>query len=261
MLPDATIQQLARELHDARLERRSVAPLTQSHPGLDLDAAYLIQHAGQALRERAGERVIGYKMGLTSKAKREQMNLLSPVYGVLTEPMQVADGGSFAVGAGIHPKIEPEIVFRLAQPLSGRVSFEEALAAVGEVGAAMEILDSRFIGFKYFSLPDVVADNSSSSHFVIASRLRAPSGLDLAALQMTLKVDGRVAQSAQSSAISGHPIESIVQLVEMLAAHGRALPAGSLVLAGAATVAEALAPGQRIQLEVEGLPSVSIQAS
>lgn len=260
MLPQTTIQQLARELHDARLQRRELAPLTQAHPELDMDAAYPVQHEGQRLREAEGEKVIGYKMGLTSKAKREQMNLKSPVYGFLTDRMQVLDGGTFEVGAGIHPKIEPELVFRMAKPLSGKVSFDEALAAVGEVGAAMEILDSRFAGFKYFSLPDVVADNSSSSHFVIASKLRSPEGLDLAALEMKMSVDGRLAQSAMSSAISGHPIESIVQLVEMLATHDRALPAGSLVLAGAATVAEQLSPGQRIELEVTGLERVSVRA-
>lgn len=260
MLPETEARSLARLLHDARLERRELAPLTQSHAGLDLEAAYQVQRLGERLREAEGERLIGFKMGLTSRAKREQMNLASPVYGYLTGPMQVADGGAFEVAGGIHPKIEPELVFRMGRELSGKVSREEALAAVAEVGAAMEILDSRFVGFKYFSLPDVVADNCSSSHFVMASELRPLGALALDALRMRMSVDGRVAQEARSSAISGHPGESIVQLVEMLASHGRALPAGAVVLAGAATVAEALSPGQRIQLEVEGLPPVSVRA-
>src|SRR4051794_37489080 len=90
MLTDATIQQLAQHLHDARLARQEVGRLTEATPQLDLEAAYRVMRAGRALRLAAGEKVVGYKMGLTSKAKREQMNLPSPCYGVLTDKMQVA---------------------------------------------------------------------------------------------------------------------------------------------------------------------------
>jgi len=260
MLTDATVQQLAQQLHDARLSRQERPRLTEAHPELDLEAGYRVMRAGVALRLSAGEKIIGYKMGLTSKAKRDQMNLASPCYGVLTDRMLVPDGGTFEVKGGIHPKIEPEIAFRTARALRGKVTREEALAACDGVCAAMEILDSRFVGFKYFSLPDVVADNSSSSHFVLAGAFRSPAGLSLDALPMRLKIDGAVKQEAPSSAISGDPVISLVQLVEMLHAHGQALPAGSIVLAGAATVAEALAPGMRVSTEVVGLGEVSVRA-
>ena len=260
MLTDATVQQLAQQLHDARLARQERPRLTEATPELDVGSAYRVMRAGRALRLAAGEAVVGYKMGLTSQAKREQMNLPSPCYGVLTDRMRVADGGTFAVAGGIHPKIEPEIAFRTARALRGRVTREEALDACDGVCAAMEILDSRYVGFKYFSLPDVVADNSSSSHFVLAREWRSPRGLALGALPMRMAVDGVVKQEALSSAISGDPVISLVQLVEMLDAHGEGLPAGSIVLAGAATVAEALAPGMRVSLEVEGLGGVSVRA-
>ncbi|MCI0669586.1 MAG: fumarylacetoacetate hydrolase family protein [Myxococcaceae bacterium] len=260
MLADSVIQQLAQHLHDSRLARRETTRLTEAHPDLDLDAAYRVMRAGIALRTAAGETVVGYKMGLTSKAKREQMNLASPVYGVLTDRMRVPDGGTFRVAGGIHPKVEPEIAFHIARELEGHVSREEALAACDGVCAALEILDSRFAGFKYFSLPDVVADNSSSSHFVLAGEWRSSKGLDLAALSMRMSVDGVMKQSASSNAISGDPVLSLVQLVEMLAAQGEVLPAGSIVLAGAATVAEQLAPGQEVVGEVEGLASVRVRA-
>ena len=102
---------------------------------------------------------------------------------------------------------------------------------------ALDVLDSRFTGFKYFSLPDVVADNASSSHFVLSDDARAPDGLDFANLDMRLLVDGKVVHEAKSSAISGNPLLSLVQLVEMLHAHGEELPASTLVLTGAATPA------------------------
>jgi 2-oxo-3-hexenedioate decarboxylase len=256
MLQDETVRELAETLDAARLERREVERLTVAHPSLDLDDAYAIQRAGVTLRQVRGEVVVGWKMGLTSKAKREQMNLTAPVYGVLTDAMQVR--AAFQVGAGIHPKIEPEIAFLTGHELHGQITREEAAAAVTGVCAAMEILDSRYVGFQYFSLPDVVADNSSSSHFVVPGVWQPLADLDLGNLTMTMHVDGVAVQSARSDAISGHPLESLVQLVAMLAAHGQSLPAGSLVLAGAATVAEKLKPGMVVRLDVTGLASVAV---
>ena len=119
----------------------------------------------------------------------------------------------------------------------------------------MEVLDSRFAGFKYFSLPDVVADNCSSWRFMIGdwTRPRDPGGL-----RMRMSIDGCVAQEADSNAISGHPLESLVQLVAMLP---HPLPAGSIVLAGAATAAVSLESGMLISLEVEALGAVRVRAT
>jgi len=242
---------LARELDEALLARREIAPLTRSHGQFDLQTAYHVQERGIAQRLGRGERIVGYKMGLTSAAKRAQMSLELPIYGVLTDAMRVE--GSLRAADGVHPKIEPEIAFVTARPLSGRVSREQAFAALGSVAPALEVLDSRFVGFKYFSLPDVVADNCSSWRFILGS-LQPPA--DTSGLRMRMQVDGKTVQEADSNAISGHPIESLVQLVELLP---HPLPAGSIVLAGAATVAEPLRPGTEVALEVERLGRVSVR--
>ncbi|WP_426756999.1 2-keto-4-pentenoate hydratase [Myxococcus sp. Y35] len=252
---------LARTLDSARLERREVAPLTREHPALTVPDAYAIQEAGIRLRQSHGERVVGLKMGLTSEAKRKQMNLDSPVYGVLTDRMQVPADGVIHVAQGIHPKIEPEIAFRIARELRGTVTRDEVLDACASVFAAMEILDSRYRDFKYFSLPDVVADNASSSLFVVSTAEHPPRALDLARLEMTMSVNGEPVQSARSDAISGDPVVSVIQLCELLAQRGQVLPAGSIVLAGAATAAHMLRPGDRVQLTVEGLGSVAVSAA
>ncbi|MDY7228975.1 fumarylacetoacetate hydrolase family protein [Hyalangium sp. s54d21] len=254
-------QELAQLLDQARLDARSVPPLTKSQPELPLPDAYAIQAEGIRLRTARGERVVGLKMGLTSEAKRKQMNLDSPVYGVLTDRMQVPADGVFRLQGFIHPKIEPEIAFRTSRELRGRITREEALEACSSAMAAMEILDSRYIDFKYFSLPDVVADNSSSSMFVLSTTERPPRELDLARLPMSMEVNGAQVQSALSSAISGDPILSVVQLCELLDARGESLPAGSIVLAGAATVAHMMQPGDQVRLTVEGLGSVAISVA
>lgn len=254
-------QELARLLDQARLEAREVPPLTRTHAELPLRDAYAIQAEGIRLRTARGERVIGLKMGLTSEAKRKQMNLDSPVYGVLTDKMQVQAGGVFRLQGFIHPKIEPEIAFRTSRELRGKISREEALDACSSAMAAMEILDSRYVDFKYFSLPDVVADNSSSSMFVLGTTERPPRELELAKLPMSMEVNGVQVQSALSSAISGDPLLSVVQLCELLSERGESLPAGSIVLAGAATVAHMMKPGDQVRLSVEGLGSVSVSVA
>lgn len=254
-------EELARLLDTARLERREVPPLTRAHANLSMVDAYSIQAEGLRLRVARGERVVGLKMGLTSEAKRRQMNLDSPVYGVLTDRMQVPAGGVVHVGQGIHPKIEPEIAFRTSRELRGKISREEALDACASVFAAMEVLDSRYTDFKYFSLPDVVADNSSSSLFVLGTAEFPPRQFDLKQLEMVMEVNGERAQAARSDAISGDPVLSVVQLCELLAQRGESLPAGSVVLAGAATVAHMLKPGDRVKLTVEGLGTVEVSAA
>ncbi len=255
------LEALALGLHTARLEAREVERLTADAPNLSLDDAYAVQEAGVRLRLHDGERQVGLKMGLTSEAKRKQMSLDSPVYGVLTDRMQLSDGGTLPLKGTIHPKIEPEVAFQIARELRGTISIEQAAEACSGVAAAMEILDSRYRGFKYFSLPDVVADNSSSFLFVVSNQWRPLAGLALDRLKMTMSVNGEPKQSADSNAISGHPLISIVQLCELLARRNRALPAGSIVMAGAATVAEVLRPGDKIELTVDGLGSVSVTAS
>lgn len=254
-LTPAQIAPLAQRLDAALLARREIPRLTEDTPDLSLADAYQVTLAGIALREARGERVIAWKMGLTSLAKRQQMNLDRAIWGLLTDAMLVPNGGEVRVADGVHPKIEPEIALRLGAPLSGRVSREEAWAAVDGVAGALEILDSRYVGFKYFSLPDVIADNASSWRFVLGP-WRAP--LDVADLPMAMAVNGVTVQSGSSAAISGHPVESLVQLCELLAEVGLSLPAGAVVMTGAATLAEAIQPGMRVTLQVPGLDAVLV---
>jgi 2-oxo-3-hexenedioate decarboxylase len=249
------VDRMARDLDGALLEKREISPLTKTYGDFDLETAYRVQEIGVAMRLARGEKIAGYKMGLTSAAKRVQMNLEAPIYGVLTDAMRVS--GELRAGDGVHPKIEPEIAFVTARELRGKLSRAEAILACSGVAPALEVLDSRFVGFKYFSLPDVIADNCSSWRFLLGP-LRPPRETN--GLRMRMSIDGRLAQEADSNSISGNPIESLVQLVAMLDAHGRALPAGSVVLAGAATVAEPLRAGAEVLLEVESLGEVRLRA-
>ncbi|MBS2023528.1 MAG: fumarylacetoacetate hydrolase family protein [Deltaproteobacteria bacterium] len=260
MLTGAQVDEYARELDNALLEHRELPPLTQTHGAFSDEDGYRIQARGIALRAARGDVGIGWKMGLTSAAKRVQMNLKSSIHGVLTKEMRVR--GSLRAAEGVHPKIEPEIAFVLSRPLTGVASRQDAWACVAQVGCAMEILDSRFVGFKYFSLPDVIADDASSFRFVLADSLVDARAIDperLATAQMRMSIDGVVKQEAPGSAISGHPLESLVELAQQTAARGLTVPAGSIVLAGAATVAEPLRAGTLVRLDVEHLPPAELR--
>jgi 2-oxo-3-hexenedioate decarboxylase len=253
----SSLDALAERLTAARLNAKPIPQLSRDIKFSRADA-YSIQEIGQKHRLERGEELIGYKMGLTSKAKREQMNLDAPLYGVLTDTMALHDGGEFSLKGSIHPKIEPEVAFLLSQDLQGKKTREEILNATSAVCACLEILDSRYEQFKYFSMEDVIADNSSSSHFVMGAWLEEFHDLDLKNLSMDFSCDGETFKKGNTQDISGDPVVSVMQLLELLELRGLGLKAGMIVLAGAATEALALSAGQKIHLEVEGLSPLSL---
>ena len=254
------IPEWATALDEARLNARPIAQLS-GRIQFSRSDAYSIQETQLRRRLSGGEAQVGWKMGLTSEAKRKQMNLDSPLYGFLTNRMQVPNGGRFSLQQRIHPKIEPEIGFLITKDLSGSVTAEQVLDACSGVAACLEILDSRYEQFKYFSMEDVIADNSSSSHFIAGSWKEDFRALDLKNLQMKMRVNGEIAQIGVSKDISGDPVISVIQLCELLAERGQVLKAQSIVLAGAATAAVELRPGMKVELTVDSLSSASVEVT
>lgn len=252
------LESLATMLHEARINAKPVPQISKDVRDLSRNDAYSIQEQQLSFRQQRGEQLIGWKMGLTSEAKRKQMNLDSPLYGVLTNVMQVEQNGVFSLKGTIHPKIEPEIAFLISKDLSGAVTRDQVLNSCSAVAACMEILDSRYEQFKYFSMEDVIADNSSSSHFVVGPWMGNFQKIDLTNLKMQMFVNGELAQSGVSKDISGDPVISVIELCSMLSQRGHILKAGSVVLAGAATTAVQLEPGMKIKLTVEKLQDVEV---
>lgn len=248
----------AKILTDAYFEAYEIDKLTDQQP-ISIPQAYDIQSEALKLLFERGDSLIGWKMGLTSKAKMKQMGVDQPIYGALTRKMQIEAGSEFSLKGRIHPKIEPEIAFILGQDLKGRPTQEQALAACSGVCAAMEIIDSRYKNFN-FTLPDVIADNCSSSAFVIGKVLKSPFDLDLGNLGIILEQDGKPVQFGSSAAIYGHPAASLCELVYMLSERDLGLKKGQIVLAGAATAAIALSPNSRISLRVQDLGTLQLAA-
>ena len=251
----SNIAEIAERLDNAVLQATAVAQLDEP---LSLVDAYAVQSASLGRRYARGERRIGIKMGFTSRAKMAQMGINEMIWGRLTDEMLVEDGGVIKFEKFVHPRVEPEIAFQLKSPLEGKITPLAAIAAVAGVAPALEIIDSRYKNFR-FSLTDVIADNSSSSAFVIGPW--ADPTINVANLGMILSVDGMSRQVGSSAAILGNPIRSLVAAARIAAEAGEPLQAGDIVMAGGATAAEALAPGQHIRLEVQFLGSVDFKVS
>lgn len=246
------IEELA-EFVDTAAHTANAIPQIAEKEGLSLFDAYSIQEASMRRRFARGEQHIGYKMGFTSRAKAIQMGVDDLIYGKLTDGMLVEDGGFLNVRNYVHPRVEPELALLLKRPLSGKVGMVEAYAAVEAVAPAIEVIDSRYENFK-FSLIDVVADNSSSSGFVLGNWRSRPE--DPSNLGMILSFDGQPVQIGSTAAVLGNPVRSLVTAARMLAERGESLEAGHIVLTGGATAAEALRPGVSVTAELEGLGRV-----
>jgi 2-keto-4-pentenoate hydratase len=248
------VNRLAQSLFEATQARRAIAPPTAVEPSLDIDTAYRIQAAGAELRVRHGERLIGYKLGLVSRAKQEAMGVAEPLWGRLTSAMVHDEEVPLDLATLIHPRVEHEIAFLVGSAIDGaRATVPDVLAATRGVFPALEVLDSRYENFQ-FSLPDVIADNASSSRIVFGGQLLPADALDLQLEGVVLRRNGNVVQTAAGAAVAGHPAAAVSWLARQV---GR-IEAGSLVLSGGLTAPIELAPGDVVVAEYATLGGVTL---
>lgn len=224
----------------------------------DVDTAYRIQAASIARRLGRGELRTGIKMGFTSKAKMQQMGVHDLIWGRLTNQMLIDEGGEISLDRFIHPRVEPEIAFVLGDDLCGRVTIPEAMSAVEAIAPALEVIDSRYENFK-FSLPDVVADNASSSGYVLGPWVAPEESIDN--LGIVMSINGVQKQTGSTAAILGHPVRSLVHAARLAELAGEPLQAGWIVLAGAATAADYLAAGDNVTAEFQNLGTLGFAVS
>jgi len=253
------VRQLAEYLENAELEVRAVTKITDAHPKLDHDDAYAIQAEIRRRKESRGHKIAGLKAGLTSRAKMKQMGVDVPVFGLIFDYMSVADGGEIDASKLIHPKVEAEIAFVLKRPLRGPgCHIGAVLAATDFVVPAVEIIDSRYENFR-FDLTSVIADNTSSSRFVVGGVARGVEGLDLRTLGLVMEKNGEIVAMAAGAAVLGHPAAAVAQLANHLAARGEEIPAGTFIMSGGATEAIPVAKGDAIHVRFQDLGSVSMR--
>jgi len=247
------VAELAGRLRAAVADRTAIEPLSAEHPALDLPTAYRVQ---RELRSTAGPRS-GWKLGLTSRAKQQQVAVSDPVYGFLPAAGALDLGEPLEVASLIAPRCEPEVVFVLGRDLAGaHVTAVDVLAASSGVAAGIEVLDSRYRDYR-FTMADVVADNTSAGRYVVGPPV-PPAGLDLRLAGVVLERNGQVVATASGAASMGHPAAAVAWLVRALAATGEGLRAGEIVLSGGLTAAVPVAAGDVVVVSVAGLGSLEL---
>lgn len=251
-------QEASARLIAAARTRTATTALTGDYGDFDIPTAYDVQALVVADRIAQGHHVVGAKLGLTSEAKQKQMNVSEPLYGWLTNDMRLEPGAPLIVDEFIQPRVEAEIAFLIGDDLEGDdVGAADVLAATTAVMPAIDVLDSRYAGYS-FTLPDVVADNSSSAGFVTGTTLVDPIGIDLRLLGVVLELNGEVVATAAGAAVLGHPASSVAWLVRALARRGEGLAAGMTVLSGACTAAFAVNPGDTVVARIDRLGTVEV---
>jgi 2-oxo-3-hexenedioate decarboxylase len=258
-LDRSSIESLAEFLENAELTATAVSKITDRYPDITWDEAYEVQHAIRLRKEARGQKVAGLKAGLTSHAKMKQMGVETPVFGLIFDYMSRPDGGEIVTSELIHPKVEAEIAFMLKAPLSGPgCHVGTVLAATDFVVPAVEIIDSRYENFR-FDLKSVIADNTSSSRFVVGNRIRDVAGLDLRTLGCVLEKNGEIAALAAGAAVLGHPAAAIAMMANWLGTRGQSIPAGTFIMTGGMTEAIPVAAGDHINVRYQDLGSVSMR--
>ncbi|BAU28279.1 2-oxo-3-hexenedioate decarboxylase [Aneurinibacillus soli] len=239
-------------------ERQEIDRLTEQYPNLTMEEAYDIQQRLIARKQEQGQRVLGRKLGLTSRAKQQMMGVHEPTYGTLVDYMLINEGEPVCYSELIHPKAEPEIAFYLKEDLEGpAVTGAQVLAATEYVFPALEIIDSRYRDFK-FTLVDVIADNSSSARYVLGGKPSRVTDLDLSLMGMVFYKNGEIVDTAAGAAVLGHPATAVAWLVRKLHERGEKLCKGDVVLSGALTGAIDFRPGDIVQAHFEKLGSVTL---
>jgi len=258
-LSNEIIEELAEYLEDCELQAKEATKITDRFPDMDFDDAYDIQYAIRRRKLQRGNRLSGLKVGLTSRAKMKQMGVETPIYGFLMDYFDRPDGGEIETDQLIHPKVEAELAFVTKAPLKGPgCHIGNVLAATDFVIPAVEIIDSRYENFR-FDLASVIADNASSSRFVLGGQMAAPADVDMRTLGVVMEKNGRVVELGAGAAVLGHPAASVALLANMLGERGEEIPAGTLILTGGITAAVAVEKGDCVNVRYQGLGSVSMR--
>ena len=251
-------QEIADILITSERERKGIAQISEDHPDVPVETAYEAQKAFVQSKLDAGETFVGWKLGLTSRNKQQAMGVDAPLYGRVTSGMLATFGDPVRLDRFIHPRVESEIAFLLARDVEAPATVTSVLAATEVVFGAVDVLDSRYEGFR-FTLEDVVADNASAGAFYLGPVARRPEALvDLRLLGCVVRVDGEVAMTAAGAAVMGHPAASVAWLANQLAAEGERLEAGQLVFSGGVTAPVPVTAGGSVTFEFDGLGVIDV---
>lgn len=253
------ITKIAKQLYDAERGRYEIDPISAANPGMRVEDSYAVQKKIVEMRLADGEKLVGMKIGLTSKAMQKTIGIDVPDYGHLTDAMVLLEGQPCKMEELIQPKVEGELLFFLKKELKGPgLTVADVYNAVDYVVPAIEIVDSRIRNWDV-TLIDTVADNGSSGKLVIGSRVTPITDVDMRLTGMTMEKNGELVNSGTTAEVWGNPAASVAWLANELSKYDIAMKAGSIVLSGAVTASPPAAAGDHFQISFQGMGSVSVK--
>ncbi|SFF54823.1 2-keto-4-pentenoate hydratase [Blastococcus tunisiensis] len=243
---------ISKEILAAKWGRQLLEPASERYE-FGLVDAYVVQRRLLESRVAAGERQVGWKIGYTSQAMREQMGVAEPNFGFLTDRMVLDSPAELPPGC-LQPRVEPEVAVVLAHEIRPSMSLAEIASSGHELRCALEVVDPVWRDYR-FTLRDNTADGSSAAYAILGPAISLDR--DLAAINVVLSEGGKELATGSTRAVMGHPLEALRWLAGALAAQSLALKAGDLVLTGGITRAMPLRSG--LEATFQGVGSVSVR--
>lgn len=265
MLTEEQVQLAADNLYEAERKRMQIDPVTLSHPDMTINDAYAIQSAWVNRKIGDGRSVIGYKIGLTSRAMQRVMKIDTPDYGVLLDDMLFPDGGTIKASDFLDPQIEVELAFVLKQHLFGdNLTIEDVLAATDYVIPAFELIAAR--SFRVHpdtgatrTVFDTISDNAANAGIIMGSHRINPANVDLRWCGAIVKRNGVVEQTGLAAAVLDHPGNGICWIAKRFAPHGIALEPGQILLSGSFTAPIKVRAGDLVAAEYGEFGDISVE--
>ncbi|MDM4140109.1 MULTISPECIES: 2-keto-4-pentenoate hydratase [Mycobacterium] len=258
MLSVATRDELAADLAQAERSGEPIAPLTAAYPDIDVVDAYEIQLINIRQRVAEGARVLGHKVGLSSKAIQQMMGVDEPDYGHLLDEMQLFEDTPVKANRYLYPRVEVEVGFILNADLPGAGCTEDdVLAATESLVPSIELIDTRITDWK-IELCDTIADNASSAGFVLGEARVSPRDIDVKGIDAVLRCNGEVVAEGRTDAVLGNPVTAVAWLARKVDGFGVRLRKGDVVLPGSCTKAIDAHPGDNFVADFAGLGSVRL---
>jgi 2-oxopent-4-enoate/cis-2-oxohex-4-enoate hydratase len=259
MTPEQILQH-GDELYDALVSRKTVPPLLGRVEGITIEHAYRIQERMIARRVQAGEKIIGKKIGVTSKPVQDMLGVYQPDFGQLTSGMHYEEG-ELPIGGLIQPKAEAEVAFVLKRDLKGPgITAADVIRATDYVTPCFEIVDSRITDWK-IKIQDTVADNASCGVYMLGKSRRKVTDLDLTLAGMVLEMNGELFSTSAGAAVQGGPVNAVVWLANTLGRLGIPFLAGEVILSGSQSTLIPARVGDTLTCTVGGLGSCTVRFS
>lgn len=262
-MQEEDIKAAAEGLYHAEKSGIPIRQISLSHPDMTIEDAYAVQRALIQLKLAEGRRIIGHKIGLTSRAMQQSSQIDEPDYGTLLDDMLYADGSDILVDSFIDPMLEVELAFILKQPLQGsRVSLTDVLSATDYVVPAVELIDARCHRIDPESkrprkVMDTISDNAANLGIIMGGRPVKPMETDLRWVSALLYRNGVIEETGVAAGVLGHPANGIAWLAKKLAPYGIALEAGQILLAGSFTRPVRIRPNDTFHIDYGPLGSIS----